>query len=774
MAEVVTVNSPSADLPAPTGYVGAVGARPASPAQRAFSPRLLLRYKWSILGVFVLVAALAVGGIWVLIVPRYKATAIIEVSPVIPQLLAGKSDMVPLYESYRGSQADFIANPVVLNGLLDDAKVRQTRWYRAAPASPLEALLDRLHLRSPSPPMDRLSEDLKAEVPRGKQLIVVSMTTPTPGEAKLIVNRVLESYVRFTNERASTSENELMGKLRKEIGDREIELKGLEDTAAQLRQQLGTGAPEELVRERALGLLRLEATVNSLRTDVEVARRTLESVPRNEPQAATQPVAEVASDSGAGDVVATSQSAAPASTQPSAAARYVFDARWQQLNDRVTAVLREVERREARFGESDPRLADLRRERDDAEAELRAWGAQLDQVGTRGPINSSSGALRESVQQMTVRLDLLTRQLDEERQAAKSVFTDAERLGQKTAARDKTQEMRQQLERRLEEMRMNREVAGLVRTFPAIEPAEPDNDKRWKLTAAALVGALAVSVGLAFLRIKLSPTVDQVLEISAPVQGVFLGYLPLRRPGPALALGPSPAQTESVRMVRTALLNRLNGARGVTVQITSATIGSGKSTLAVLLARSLAQGGLRVLLVDTDMRCPTLAERFAIQPVPGLRDLLADRDATPGIQRIAGTPGLSVLPSGSLACHEDRELMANGAFAALLGKWRGEYDMVVLDSAPLLGLADAAIVAGRVDGTVLVVRERHCRREAVLEALAMLGAAGGKLLGTVFVGLGRFGSYGYGYAYGRGYGYESRPEPAPADSAPDSDAVRPV
>jgi capsular exopolysaccharide synthesis family protein len=728
--------------------------------------------------VFVLAAALAVSGIWLLLVPLYKATAIIEVSPVIPQLLVGKSDMVPLYESYRGSQADFITDPVVLNGVLDDARVRGTRWYKAVPVSPGEALLDRFYSRRSMPALDRLRATLKAEVPRGKQLIVVSMTTATPGEAKLIVDKVLEHYVRFTNERASTSENELMGKLRKEIEDRRIELNGLEATAAQLRQQLGTGAPEELVRERALGMLRLEATINSLKTDLEVARRTLDSVPRNEPKAATEPAVEAVPTSDAAEMVATSQSASPASTQPSRAARYILDARWQQLDERLTAARREVERREGRFGESDPRLTDLRRERDTAETELRAWESQLDRVGIRGPIDNSPTALRESVDQMTVRLELLTRQLEEERQTAKSVFTDAEKLAQKTAARDKTEEMRQQLERRLEEMRMNREVAGLVRTFPATEPAEPDNDKRWKLTVAALVGALAVSVGLAFLRIKLSPTVDQVLEIARPVQGVILGYLPLRRPGQTLSLEQSPAHMEPIRMIRTALLNRLGGAHGVIVQITGATIGSGKSTLAVLLARSLAQGGLRVLLVDTDMRRPTLAERFAIDPVPGLRDVLAGRDATPGIQRVARVPGLSVLPAGSLACYEDRELMADGAFSSLLNKWRGEYDMVVLDSAPLLGLADAAIVAGRVDGTILVVREHHCRREAVLEALAMLGAAGGKLLGTVFVGTGRLGGYGYGYAYSHGYSYESRPEapprpePAPASSAPDSDAPR--
>jgi capsular exopolysaccharide synthesis family protein len=753
------------DLAVPPGSHGLAATAAPTPAPRALSARLLFQYKWSILGLFVLVGGLAVGGIRVLLVPRYRATAIIEVSPVIPRLLAGQGDLVPLYESYRGSQADFITNPVVLNGVLDDAQVKQSRWYRATPASPLEALLDRLHLRSPSPPLDRLVAALEVEVPKGKQLVVVSLTATTPGEAQLIVDRILESYVRFTNERASTSEYDLMGKLRKEIGDRELELQGLEETAAQLRQQLGTDAPEELVRERGLGILRLKATVDALQTDLEVARRTLEVVPNHADTATTQPVTAVRADPNAGELFPTTAGTSVALADPSSAARYVFDPRWQQLSDRVAAARREVERRQERFNEGDPVLARLRREQAGAETELHAWESQLDLLGPRRPVDTGPTALRETVAQMTVRLELLTGQLETERQAARSMFADAEELSQKSAARARTDEMRQQLERRLDEMRLNREVAGLVRTFPAIEPTEPDNDRRWKLTAAALVGALAAGVGLAILRIKLSPTVDQALELSCPVQGVFLGYLPLRRSDQMSALDESPAQVESARMIRTALLNRLNGARGVTVQITSATVGSGKSTLAVVLARSLAQGGRRVLLVDTDMRRPTLAARFAIAAVPGLRDVLTGPDATAAIQRVAHTPGLSVLPAGALACHEERELMANGAFASLLHQWRGAYDLVLLDSAPLLGMADAGIIAGRVDGTVLVVRERYCRREAVLEALATLSAAGGKLLGTVFVGSGRFGGYGYGYAYSHGYSDEAPPA-TPASATP--------
>ena len=769
---------PSAEVLRTLEHVPDADLGPDVPPPRRFSPRLLLGYKWSILAVFLVLATGATIGIWLFNVPLYKATAIIEVSPVIPQLLAGKSDMVPLYESYRGSQADYLRNPVVLNGVLDDSRIQATRWYRATPTSPLEALLDRLRVRQIDPPLDRLTEALQAEVPKGKQLIYVSMLAAKPQEAKLIVDKVLAEYVKFTNGRTSASDNDVMAKLRKEIGDREVELKTLENVASHLRQQLGTGAPEELVRQRALDLQKLESSVSSLKTDIEVARRTLAYVRRSGAEAADAPAGASASQPGA-ELAANPATASVANTQPTPDARYMADSRWQSLSDRLAAARRELERRHERFGDADPRLAELQKDRDEAEAQLRAWEGQLDRaVVVPGQAGGGTGVLRESIEQMTIRLELLTKMLEEEKAAAQQVFSAAERLAQQTAERSKTEATRQQLERRLEELRMNREVAGSVQTYPALEPSTPDNDKRWKLTAAAVCAALVASIGLAIARIKLSPTVDQVGEVTRPTHGAFLGHLPLCLPGTYATLAPDPIRTEAVRLIRTALLNRLNGAGCALVQITSATIGSGKSTLATLLARSLAQGGKQVLLVDTDLHRPTVAERFALDPVPGLRELLARPDVGQIAIRVTTTPGLSVLPGGARLRSDDGELLANGKFSALLEQWRQRYDLVLLDSAPLLGPADAAILSGHVDGTIIVVRERHCRREAVVDALATLSAAGGRLLGTVFVGSNRPGGYGYGYGYGyddrhgAGSGRAAAATGDKASAAPGSDCVR--
>jgi Mrp family chromosome partitioning ATPase len=206
------------------------------------------------------------------------------------------------------------------------------------------------------------------------------------------------------------------------------------------------------------------------------------------------------------------------------------------------------------------------------------------------------------------------------------------------------------------------------------------------------------------------------------------------------------------------------------VQLASAGPGSGKSTLAVLLARSLAQSGKRVLLVDADMHRPSLAQHFAIALSPGLLDLLARgqggaggaregeagaREGEAGASPYHATsiPTLSVLPSGRSTRQADQELLVNGTFSTLLAQWRGRFDFILLDGPPLLQSADAAILSRHADGTILVVRQRHCRRMALVEALAVLSSAGGKLLGTVFVGSGHEQVYGYGYGYAPGQSY---------------------
>ncbi|MCH7872860.1 MAG: CpsD/CapB family tyrosine-protein kinase, partial [Planctomycetes bacterium] len=249
---------------------------------------------------------------------------------------------------------------------------------------------------------------------------------------------------------------------------------------------------------------------------------------------------------------------------------------------------------------------------------------------------------------------------------------------------------------------------------------------------------------------SLEPRIHEEADVYAPVQVPFLGKLPLLSGAPCLTEDPDPMVAESIRMVRTALLRRLGASGGKVVLITSSVSRAGKTSVAVLLTRSLAKLGKKTLLVEADLRRPSIADRMGFVADFGLAAVLTGTIEAEEV--IVSTPiaNLDVLPAGSRPSNFDFELLANGAFGSCLKRWRESYDFIVLDSPPVFPVADARILATQVDGTIMVLRSAHCRRTDVFQAYTDLIAGGGKVVGTVFIGANSEAVYG-DYAEGRQY-----------------------
>lgn len=190
--------------------------------------------------------------------------------------------------------------------------------------------------------------------------------------------------------------------------------------------------------------------------------------------------------------------------------------------------------------------------------------------------------------------------------------------------------------------------------------------------------------------------------------------------------------------------------------ITSSLPGTGKTSVSLLLAKSLAVVGKKVLLVEGDLRRPTLAERMKLTTNEGLASVLSGgRDDREAILN-SGLSNLDVLPAGSIPENFNTELLANGVFENCVEAWKRRYDFVLIDSPPLLPVADAQILAGHAEGTVMVLRSSHDRKKEAADAFAQLKAAGGNLIGTVLIG-GRFSQRdGDGYTYD--YYYYKNPQ----------------
>ena len=166
----------------------------------------------------------------------------------------------------------------------------------------------------------------------------------------------------------------------------------------------------------------------------------------------------------------------------------------------------------------------------------------------------------------------------------------------------------------------------------------------------------------------------------------------------------------------------------------------------------MAQSGLRVCLVEGDLRRPRVAEYLDIDGVVGLANVLAGQ--IPIQQALVSWPRgpLQVLPSGTVPPNPS-EMLGSKQMVSVLGDLRNHFDAVIIDAAPLLLVTDGAILSAASDGAIIVVRHGRTTREQLDRAVDSLAQVDGRLLGTVlnFAPIKR-GRNGYGYGYGYGYG----------------------
>jgi len=193
-----------------------------------------------------------------------------------------------------------------------------------------------------------------------------------------------------------------------------------------------------------------------------------------------------------------------------------------------------------------------------------------------------------------------------------------------------------------------------------------------------------------------------------------------------------------------------------TIVLTSPGPGDGKSTVACNVATIFAQQGQRTLLIDADLRRAVVDTTFDIPRSPGLSDLLVGTARLAETVRSVDMPNLFVLASGQFPPNPS-ELLGSSAMRDLLEEAKASFDMVVIDSPPVLAVTDASVISSVVDGTIVVVRVGKTARDAVRRAVGQLRVVNGRVLGAVLNDVDfRSGVYygGYGYYYHRYYGEE--------------------
>lgn len=210
---------------------------------------------------------------------------------------------------------------------------------------------------------------------------------------------------------------------------------------------------------------------------------------------------------------------------------------------------------------------------------------------------------------------------------------------------------------------------------------------------------------------------------------------------------PKSVISEQIRTLRTNILFTSADVQIKKMLVTSSEQGEGKSTISANLAASFAQAGYRTLLVDADLRKPTQHKIFEQINVKGLSNLIAGQVSLEETVRQNVLPGLDLLTSGPVPPNP-AELLGSLAMENLLIKLSEMYDLVLLDTPPVLAVADSQILGNLVDGSLLVVNSKLTHRDKVVDAKNQLDKSSSKTLGIVLNDLDKKEDGDYYYYYG--------------------------
>jgi len=316
-----------------------------------------------------------------------------------------------------------------------------------------------------------------------------------------------------------------------------------------------------------------------------------------------------------------------------------------------------------------------------------------------------------------------------------------------------------------EKLDLNLPKTSMVQTTDPAEPGKaPVKPNKTVNIALGLVFGLLMGIGLAFFIEYLDTSVKTIDDVERTFQAPVLGVIP-QNIGYLVDEGSESKHAEAYRVLRTNLLFSRKDEKLNTIVVVSAGAGEGKSTTTINLATVFAQAGNRVLIVDSDLRRPTIHKLFKVTNNLGLTNYLLKQNTLPELVQTTPVPNLDFMASGRLP-NSSMGILGSAQMKEMIAELKQRYDFILFDSPPILGVSDASILASEVDLVMQVIQYRRYPQPMTIRAKQMIEKVRGNFIGIVLNNINMSQDEGYYYysGYYHDYYYSRNPSEQEADA----------
>src|SRR5271157_1384519 len=744
----------------PSAYPVVVNPQPTSSPSPMGLLRALKRRLVLALGLAIPVSGVCSTAAWVLLPrPKYQAKAQVLVRTSTPQIMFQTIDAEAEREEssrYQRSQLVQLKSRFVINTALQQRGISELKM-----------------IREQKRPAEWLAENLVAQFLQGTEVLQISLGGKYPEELARLVNAVTNTYIEEVANgdlKRRVQRRELLKKLR---DTKFAELKNRRDALRTLAQKAGSDDRQTLVLKQQYAIELGTAIRKDIR-EVQSEKRKLEAMIRvQRPEALHETAAPMVSNDDVARLIeqdpevsdlkaklaaATERLASESVYTGRVARKSGMNPALKTLHDEVELINKQLERKRRAIRPSV--IQQLQNPQGDGQS---VKGGSLEQqLAVATELEASLQEEIKNFSQMDQVLTDNTLNVQDNKEELKQIEDAATKIASE-----------------VEKLDVELQAPPRISLIEDAIPPTTRNSKKWYMMfgGISLGSFLGTLFAIAFLELR-TQKIDSADEVVGDLGLAVVGSLPML-PARARRNGVMARHEkdrywyglllESIDATRTMLIHAARSGSHRVVMIASALPGEGKTSLASHLATSLARSGQKTLLIDADLRCPSIHRLFDLPLDPGLSELLRGEVAFEDVIVSTAVEELKVLTAGKCDAQTLR-ILSQGGLGGLFARLKEQYDFVIVDSSPILPVADALIIAQQVDAVLFSILADVSRKTKILAAYQRIAALGVKVLGAVVTGAHDRSNYGDKYYSAYAGGYHSTPSDA-AKTTTETEAV---